>query len=52
MPEIVSKHRFKKICDQLAKRDQDLLHIIQTYGYPPMWTRPNSFETLVHIILE
>lgn len=52
MPETFSKHRFKKICDQLAKADQDLRHIIQAYGYPPMWTRPNSFETLVHIILE
>lgn len=26
--------------------------IIQTFGYPPMWTRPNNFETLIHIILE
>ena len=26
--------------------------IITAYGYPPMWSRPNTFETLVHIILE
>jgi DNA-3-methyladenine glycosylase II len=26
--------------------------IIATHRYPPMWTRPNTFETLVHIILE
>lgn len=52
MSETFSKHSFKKVCDKLAKMDQDLLNIIQTYGYPPMWTRPNSFETLVHIILE
>jgi len=26
--------------------------IVDTHGYPPMWTRPNNFETLVHIILE
>jgi DNA-3-methyladenine glycosylase II len=32
--------------------DADLAAIINTYGYPPMWNRPNTFETLVHIILE
>lgn len=52
MSKTFSKYSFKKICDQLAKGDQDLLHIIRAYGYPPMWTRPNSFATLVHIILE
>jgi len=43
---------FQSICDTLAERDSDLARIIQTYGYPPMWNRPNSFESLVHIILE
>lgn len=52
MSATFSKNTFRKICDQLAKADKDLSHIIQAYGYPPMWTRPNSFETLVHIILE
>lgn len=40
------------LCDQLAKRDSNLAAILYTYGYPPFWNRPNSFETLVHIILE
>lgn len=52
MPESFSRYNFKKICDLLVKADKDLLYIVETYGYPPMWTRPNSFETLVHIILE
>lgn len=26
--------------------------ILSTYGYPPFWTRPNTFETLVLTILE
>jgi DNA-3-methyladenine glycosylase II len=52
MDDAFSKQTFKTICDTLAKADKELAHIIQTYGYPPMWTRPNSFETLVHIILE
>lgn len=47
-----SKRNFKKICDQLARADKDLATIIRTHDYPPMWTRPNTFETLVHIILE
>ena len=43
---------FHRHCDELAAADRDLAAIIRTYGYPPMWNRPNSFETLVHIILE
>jgi DNA-3-methyladenine glycosylase II len=43
---------FHKICDTLARKDKDLGRVIEQYGYPPMWTRPNSFETLVHFILE
>ncbi|WP_379086358.1 DNA-3-methyladenine glycosylase family protein [Pedobacter sp. UC225_65] len=30
----------------------DLKSIITDYTYPPMWTRPNTFESLIHIILE
>lgn len=40
------------ICDELASQDPDFSLIIKTYGYPPLWSRPNTFETLVHIILE
>lgn len=43
---------FQQICDQLASADEDLAMIIRAHQYPPMWTRPNTFETLVHIILE
>lgn len=53
----ISIHKFtttnyQSICDELAQNDADLKYIIQTYGYPPMWSRPNTFESLVHIILE
>lgn len=47
-----NQSNYHSICDQLAKADPDLAAIINTYGYPPFWSRPNSFETLVHIILE
>ncbi|MES2807437.1 MAG: DNA-3-methyladenine glycosylase 2 family protein [Bacteroidota bacterium] len=43
---------FHQICDELAAMDADLAAIIKAYGYPPMWSRPNTFESLVHIILE
>jgi DNA-3-methyladenine glycosylase II len=43
---------FHQICDQLASADADLAQIINNYGYPPLWSRPNTFESLVHIILE
>jgi DNA-3-methyladenine glycosylase II len=43
---------YQSLCDELGKRDADLQKIIDTYGYPPFWSRTNSFESLVHIILE
>src|SRR5438067_2045020 len=43
---------YHQICDELALADPDLADIISSYGYPPLWSRPNTFETLVHIILE
>jgi|SRR5450432_862106 DNA-3-methyladenine glycosylase II len=43
---------FHTLCDKLSRKDKDLALVISTNGYPPMWTRPNSFETLVHFILE
>jgi DNA-3-methyladenine glycosylase II len=43
---------FHTICDELALADESLGAIINAHGYPPLWSRPNTFETLVHIILE
>lgn len=47
-----TKENYHSICDELAAADPDLAAIIKAHGYPPFWSRPNSFETLVHIILE
>lgn len=47
-----SKQDFYSLCDAVAERDPDLNSILQIHGYPPMWTRSNSFATLIHIILE
>lgn len=52
MPRQFTSINYNAICDKLAAIDPDLAHVISTYGYPPMWSRPNTFETLVHIILE
>jgi len=43
---------FHLLCDQLARKDQDLKGIIREYGYPPMWTRPATFQSLILTILE
>jgi DNA-3-methyladenine glycosylase II len=47
-----NQSNYRAICDELAAADADLANIINTHGYPPLWSRPNTFETLVHIILE
>jgi DNA-3-methyladenine glycosylase II len=43
---------FQSLCDSVGSADPDLKKIISTYGYPPFWSRANSFESFVHIILE
>jgi DNA-3-methyladenine glycosylase II len=43
---------FHQYCDEVCRADADLDGILQKHGYPPMWSRANTFETLVHIILE
>lgn len=43
---------FPALCDQLGVMDADLQQIIERFGYPPFWSRSNSFESFVHIILE
>jgi DNA-3-methyladenine glycosylase II len=43
---------FRKICKQLAVKDTSLAFIISQYGFPPMWTRPATFQTLILTILE
>jgi len=37
---------------ELAALDSDLGGIVQRFGPPPLWDRPQGFATLVHIVLE
>ena len=43
---------FYILCKRLARKDNDLKQILKQHGYPPMWTRPGTFSTLVLTILE
>lgn len=47
-----SPANLQQLCNQLGNKDADLQSIINKYAYPPFWQRPNTFESLVHIILE
>lgn len=46
------KENFSRLCDLLRKKDRHFNAIIKQYGYPPLWTRPNTFQTLILTILE
>lgn len=50
--EIFTEQNLQQLYDDVAKRDKDLQKIIYEYGYPPLWIRSNTFETLVLTILE
>jgi DNA-3-methyladenine glycosylase II len=50
--ERFKKDNFHTLCDQVAAKDPDLKGILKEFGYPPLWVRPNTFETLVLTILE
>ena len=49
---IFSEKDFKKICNLLTKKDKHLSDIIVKYGYPPFWSRPATFQSLILFILE
>lgn len=52
MIQTYSADNFQTYCDLLSKKDKQLKAIIDEYGYPPMWTRKQGFETLILTILE
>ena len=49
---VFNSGNFQRICDELGGNDPALKNILDMHQYPPMWSRVNSYETLVHIILE
>lgn len=51
-PRVFTAANFRRICNELAKKDKHLASIIQEHGHPPMWTRKPTFQTLILFILE
>ena len=47
-----NENNFHQFCDKLFRKDKDLRGIWKEHGYPPMWTRPATFQTLILFILE
>jgi len=37
---------------ELCAQDPDLEKVVDKYGVPPLWNRPESFRTLLYLILE
>jgi DNA-3-methyladenine glycosylase II len=53
LPDLIfNETNFLKFCKELARRDADLARIIKEHGHPPMWVRPNTFQTMILFILE
>ncbi|GGI28415.1 DNA-3-methyladenine glycosylase family protein [Pedobacter mendelii] len=52
MIQTFNQQNFHQFCDVVALQDVDLKGIINRFGYPPYWSRLNTFESIVHIILE
>ena len=50
--EVFNEQNFSKLCRKLARQDAELGSIIQEHGLPPMWVRPNTFQSLILFILE
>lgn len=48
----ITHHTLANTVDQVCRQDQLLHSLYQQFGYPPLWQRPQSFATLVHIVLE
>jgi DNA-3-methyladenine glycosylase II len=47
-----SEDEFPGLCDRVAAVDPDLKVIVDGLGYPPFWSRENTYESLVWFILE
>jgi len=49
---IIDENNLPVICRKLARRDGRLATVYSRYGTPPVWARPEGFQTLLRIILE
>ncbi len=51
MNKLVSKSNLADLSETLARDDIYLSRVFKSYGAPPLWKKPQSFATLVDIIL-
>jgi DNA-3-methyladenine glycosylase II len=51
-PPKFTADNFHSLCDHLSRKDKHLAQVLKTHGYPPMWSRPNTFQSLILTILE
>lgn len=49
---VFNRENYRKLCDQLALKEEGVCTILDRYGYPPLLEREKGFEGLVKIILE
>ena len=52
MSKALTKRRLLAGYRALAKNDKHLARVLELYGPPPLWNRPEGFQTLLQIILE
>lgn len=52
MPMTLKASDLKAAAEQLADIDPSLSDVLARYGPPPLWKRPATFSTLVHVLLE
>jgi DNA-3-methyladenine glycosylase II len=50
--KLVNKSNIGKMSGELSTMDDHLGQVVGRYGTPPLWDRPQGFETLLQIILE
>ena len=42
----------KRIAKKLSEQQPEFSAVVSQFGFPPLWEREPTFQTLVHIILE
>lgn len=52
MTVALNKERLALATAELCDRDSDLAAVVETFGVPPLWKRPQGFRTLLYLILE
>ena len=51
-PRVFTSRTFRRYCRDLGNIEPVFGQVIDRHGYPPMWRRDPTFETLARIILE